>query len=158
MSPGPLPAALLRAVRGARVLLRGREGGDLADVRATFPTQSVPFRLTGGRVYHEGLRAGAGPVEIATAGSVGLDGSLDLRATVPLGADLGGGARGDGTPRTIAVPVGGTLDAPRIDAARLARAAAETAVRGAVDRRAEALRDRLEEKAADELGRLFGRD
>ena len=155
VTPGPLPTALLRAVRGTRALLRGGEGGRSseesgADVRATFPTQSVPFRLTGGRVYHEGLRAGAGSVEIATAGSVGLDGSLDLRATVPLG--------GGGDAQTLAVPVGGTLDAPRLDAARLARAAAAAAVRGAVDRRADALRDRLEEKAADELGRLFGRD
>ena len=164
ITPGPLTSSLLRVARGVNVLVRGDSARDLADVRVRFPTQSVPFRLAGGRVYHEGLRAEAGTlsgggVEVATAGSVGLDGTLDLRATVPLGRDLGG--RGDGRggrPRTIAVPVGGTLDAPRVDAARLAARAAEAAVRGELDRRAGDLEDRLKEKAADELGRLFGRD
>ena len=153
VTPGPLTDRLLRAARGADALLRGGDGRDLLDVKVSFPTQSVPFRLARGRVYHDGLRAEAGRVSVATAGSVGLDGTLDLRATVPLGGDLGGG---DG--RAIAVPVGGTLDRPRVDAARLAAGAAEAAVRSEFDRRTGGLRDRLEEKAADELGRLFGRD
>ena len=150
LTPGELTGRLLAAVRGANRLLRGSAGGDLEDVRVTLPTQSVPFRLTGGRVHHEGLTAESGSVIVTTAGSVGLDGTLDLRADVPVGSDLGG--------RRVSVPVGGTLDAPRIDAARLASRAAEVAVGGMVERE----RGNLERRAAEEVGRgldrLFGRD
>ena len=150
LTPGPVAGDLLRAVRGANRLFRGSAGGDLEDVRVELPGQSVPFRLRGGRVFHENLTARGGSVEVATTGSVGLDGTLDLRAEVPLGGDLGD--------RRVSVPVGGTLDAPRIDAARLAGAAAEGALDGALDRE----RGRLKDRAARELGRglerLFGRE
>ncbi|NNJ26257.1 hypothetical protein [Alienimonas chondri] len=149
-SAGPVAEGLLGAVRSASALLRGSVGGDLEDVRVMLPAQSVAFRLSGGRVFHQNLVARSGSVQIATNGSVGLDGTLDLRAEVPLGGDLGG--------RTATVPVGGTLDAPRIDPSRLASAAAEGAASAAVERE----RDRLEQKATREIGRgldrLFGRE
>ncbi|QDT15816.1 hypothetical protein [Alienimonas californiensis] len=147
---GPVADGLLGAVRGASALLRGSVGGDLQDVRVRLPAQSTPFRLSGGRVFHQNLIARSGSVEVTTSGSVGLDGALDLRAEIPLGGDLGG--------RRATVPIGGTIDAPRIDAARLAEAAA----RGAVDTAVERERGRLEEKATREIGRgldrLFGRE
>ncbi|MFH5804373.1 hypothetical protein [Alienimonas sp. DA493] len=147
---GPVADGLLGAVRNASALLRGSVGGDLRDVRVRLPAQSTPFRLSGGRVYHQNLLARSGSVEVTTGGSVGLDGTLDLRAEIPLGGDLGG--------RRATVPIGGSLDAPRIDVARLADAAA----RGALDSAVERERDRLEEKASREisrgLDRLFGRE
>ena len=147
---GPVAGGLLAAVRGASALLRGSAGGDLEDVRVTFPTQSVPFRLSGGRAFHRNLLARSGSVEVTTAGSVGLDGTLDLRAEAPLGADLGG--------RTATVPIGGTLDAPRVDPSRLAAAAARGALDGAVQRERHRFEDRANREIGRGLERLFGRD
>ena len=150
LTAGPVAGGLLGAVRDAGALLRGSAGGDLGDVRVSLPAQTVPFRVAGGRVFHQNLTARSGSVEVATTGSVGLDGGLDLRAEVPLGGDLGG--------RRVSVPVRGTLAAPQVDVARFAAAAAQ----GAVDRAVERERDRFEEKATREIGRgldrLFGRE
>ncbi len=156
---GPVAGGLLGAVRTASELLRGSVGADLEDVRVRFPAQSVPFRLSGGRVFHQNLTARSGSVEVTTAGSVGVDGTLDLRADVPLGGRFSSdGGGGDGGGGTATIPIGGTLDAPRVDPSRLAAAAARGVVGEAVDRE----RDRLEERAAREIGRgldrLFGRE
>ena len=154
LTAGPVAGGLLGAVRDAGSLLRG-SAGDLGDVRVALPAQTVPFRIAGGRVFHQNLTARSGSVEVATTGSVGLDGTLDLRAEVPLGRDLGG--------RRLSVPVRGTLAAPQVDVARFAAAAAQ----GAVDQAVERERDRFQEKADREIERgldklglkgLFGRE
>ena len=157
LTPGPAAARLISAVRGANRLFRGSAGGDLEDVRVTLPRQSVPFRVGGGRVSHRRLTARGGSVEVTTSGSVGLDGSLDLVAEVPLGGDLGG--------RRASLPVRGTVGDPRIDPSALARAAAEGAVGGAIGDvlgksvgDADELERRLGREVGRGLDRLFGRE
>ena len=157
LTPGPAAARLIGAIRGANRLLRGSAGGDLDDVRVSFPRQSVPFRVGGGRVSHRRLTARGGSVEVTTSGSVGLDGSLDLAASVPLGSDLGG--------RRASLPVRGTVSDPRIDPSALARAAAEGAVGGAIGDAlgksvgdADELERRLGREVGRGLDRLFGRE
>ncbi|MEM9701280.1 MAG: hypothetical protein AAF907_02400, partial [Planctomycetota bacterium] len=147
---GPVADGLLGTVRDASALLRGSVGGDLQDVRIQLPAQSVPFRLSGGRVFHQNLQARSGSVQVATTGFVGLDGSLDLRAAVPLGRDLGGG--------TATVPIGGTLSAPKFDPSRIASAAATGAAEEALRRERERLEDRATKEIGRGLDRLFGRD
>ena len=168
VAPGPVADRLLSAVRAGGRLL-GRSGEDLDgldDPRVRFDRQSVPFRVTGGRAYHQGLTASvgtgrAGSAAVTTTGSVGVaDGTLDLAADLPVG-----GRDGTGNRRTVRLPVGGTLAAPRVDAAALAAAAAGGAVErflgdelGLDPERADALERRAARELEKGLGRLFGRE
>jgi translocation and assembly module TamB len=79
---------------------------------------AVPFRLIGGRVYHEGLEFHVGDVVVRSQGSVGLDQTLDLTVTIPIPeqwvADLPwlAGLLG----QDVTIPVRGTLSRPAVDA------------------------------------------
>lgn len=79
---------------------------------------AVPFRLIGGRVYHEGLEFRVGDVVVRSQGSVGLDQTLDLTVTIPIPGQwvadlpwLAGLLKED-----MKIPVRGTLSRPAIDA------------------------------------------
>lgn len=82
--------------------------------------QTIPFQVANGRVGQQGLSVAVSPdVQIALDGSVGFDGTLALRAGVPVtGAMLGGdtGALGQIVGGTrVGVPIGGTFARPQID-------------------------------------------
>ena len=79
---------------------------------------AVPFRLVGGRVYHEGLEFRVGDVVVGSQGSVGLDQTLDLTVTIPIPSQwvadlpwLAGLLKED-----VKIPVRGTLSRPAVDA------------------------------------------
>jgi hypothetical protein len=84
----------------------------------------VSFRVAGGRVYHENLRIRVPGATIITSGSVGFDRTLELMVETPLpkkwipkdriAEQLAG--------KTVKVPIGGTLDQPRLDKEELQRA------------------------------------
>ncbi len=130
-SPGPL---------GAEVLgLMGREEGTLR------LDQPVVLAIADGKVTHRGLYLPVGKVaKVEFDGSVGLDRSLDLRASVPLTPEMfpGGGIVGDVMAGTrLTVPIGGTLDRPKLDREAFRKGLAEAgkgvlergAVRGAAE-------------------------
>jgi translocation and assembly module TamB len=104
IGPGPL-------IRAFAILL-GREAP------ATLRRESVvPFRLSGGRVYHEQLELIFPELIIRTKGSVGLDQSLELEAEMPVppkwlaNTPVGSALRN----QTIRLPIHGTLSKPQID-------------------------------------------
>jgi translocation and assembly module TamB len=84
--------------------------------------QVVPVRLENGRVHHEGMSLTANGFALRTTGSVGLDGSLDLLAEVPV-PETAVAQVLKNNPRIreaiakkrFSVPVGGTVSKPRLD-------------------------------------------
>src|SRR4029078_4101215 len=83
----------------------------------------VPFQMADGRIYHRDLELVFTDLTIRTSGSVGWDESLSILAEMPvppkwignnpLGASLKG--------QTIRLPIGGTLNHPKIDERALAK-------------------------------------
>ena len=125
VGPGPL-------VRELAVLLN-RSG------TAKLKRESVvPFRMVGGRVYHQGLELEFPELTIRTFGSVGLDQSVSLMAEMPIPPKwLGNNAVGNALrDRIIRLPIGGTLGRPQLDRKELAKANRElvgSAARGVIE-------------------------
>lgn len=98
-------------VRQFSVLLNG-------PATATLQREAVvPFRLLDGRVHHRDLELVFPELTIRTYGSVGLDGSLALVAEMPVPPKWVGNRRlGQALAKqTIRLPIGGTLEHPRLD-------------------------------------------
>lgn len=93
----------------------------------------VPFKMVDGRVYHRDLELVFPELTIRTHGSVGLDRTLAILAEMPVPPKwIGGNSLGTALKnQTIRLPIGGTLDQPRIDPKALAQASAEFLKTGA---------------------------
>ena len=103
----------------------------------------VPFRMVEGRVHHEDLEMIFPDVTIRTRGSVGVDQSMSLVASMPippkwLTTDL---LRTAFAGQELQIPIRGTLTAPRLDRAELDRwnrrileEAAQNVIRDQLDR------------------------
>lgn len=87
----------------------------------------VPVRLVNGRVYHRDLQLIFPDLTIRTQGSVGLDGTLDLLAELPIPPKwLGGKSLSQVLAKqTIRLPVRGTVSKPKIDQRALEAALAQ---------------------------------
>ncbi len=103
----------------------------------------VPFRLIDGRVYHENLELIFPDITIRTEGSVGLDRTLSIVATLPIPSKWLNNEtlRSAFEGQELRIPVGGTLASPKLDRAeldtwnrRLIRNAAQNVIRDQVDR------------------------
>jgi hypothetical protein len=111
MSPGPLVRELTSLMATPPSLVRIQ------------PESEILFRMTGGRIYHQGLTLEFPELTMRTYGSVGLDDSLKLmvETSVPL-AWLPSNAVTDAIRKQkMQVPLGGTLRAPQLDRVELAR-------------------------------------
>lgn len=78
----------------------------------------IAIRVAKGRVYHENLElVFPDNFILKTEGSVGMDGSLDLRIDMPIPAKLVGGLRlpDNFAKMRVKIPVTGTVEKPRID-------------------------------------------
>ncbi|MFO0865301.1 MAG: hypothetical protein U0744_11745 [Gemmataceae bacterium] len=78
----------------------------------------ISIRVAKGRVYHENLElVFPDNFNLKTEGSVGMDGSLDLRIDMPIPSKLVGGLRlpDNFAKMRVKVPVTGTVEKPRID-------------------------------------------
>jgi len=83
----------------------------------------IQFRMTGGRIYHQGLTLECPELTVRTYGSVGLDESLKLmiETSVPL-AWLPNNTVTDAVKKQkMQIPMGGTLKSPQLDVVELAR-------------------------------------
>lgn len=106
-------------VRIADLILRAAGEKALGDSNRTVRLKKesvVTFRMVDGRVYHRDLDFTLGDVSFVTHGSVGLDQTLAMRATIKapkLFAKIPGNSTfaRDG----VQVDIGGTLQQPRID-------------------------------------------
>ena len=111
MGPGPLVEQLASLAGVSPTLVRIQ------------PESVIQFRMTGGRIYHQGLTLEFPNVTVQTYGSVGLDESLKLmmETSVPLRWLPDNAVTENIKQQKLQIPIGGTLKSPRLDLAELAR-------------------------------------
>jgi len=111
MDPGPLIEQLASLVSASPALVKIE------------PESVILFRMTGGRIYHQGLALQFPDVTMRTYGSVGLDDSLKLmvETSVPLKWLPNNAVTDAMRSRKLQFPVGGTLKSPQLDLSELAR-------------------------------------
>ena len=77
----------------------------------------VPFHMIGGKVNYRDLELVFPDFTVKTSGAVGLDGTLAIVAETPVPPAIAAAARL--TPaqakQTIRIPIGGTLEQPRLE-------------------------------------------
>ncbi len=78
---------------------------------------TIDFQMANGRVYHRGLALNLSDVTVRTQGSVGFDKSLSLVAEMPVPPKWQANKAVSSALReqTLRLPVGGTLDRPKLD-------------------------------------------
>ncbi len=111
----------------------------------------VPFHMVNGRVHHRDLELVFPQFTLKTSGSVGMDGSLALVVEMPVTPALAGTMKLSPAlaKQTIKLPIGGTVDRPRIDPAALAQLTSQFARDAASD----VLRQQLDGKLKKLLDR-----
>ncbi len=111
MSPGPLVQQLASLLAASPALVRIQ------------PESVIQFRMTGGRIYHQGLALEFPDVTMRTYGSVGLDDSVKLmvETSVPLKWLPSNAVTDAIRKQKMQIPVGGTLKSPQLDLVELAR-------------------------------------
>ncbi|MFN7733649.1 MAG: hypothetical protein ACK5OB_17260 [Pirellula sp.] len=142
VGPGPLADQLLGLVQQVRNLRRGAgasDGGGQPTSWLQLPEQNIGFAVEQGRVMHRDMQIQAGDVLITTSGSVGVDGSLELFASVPIQKDWV-----DKTPalqslagQQIQIPIRGTIQRPQLDMssfASIGQQLATSALQGAAQK------------------------
>lgn len=158
---GPMALKMIEAVETIRLMLRPAGSGEPKDrsVWIRMDQQAIPFTVTAGRVYHEGMHMTMKDLTVRTSGSVGFDQSLNMVAEIPIADDwikaeewmqaLKG--------QVIRVPITGTVAQPRIDmqgirelTLNLAQRTAANKLGGLVNEQTE----RLQNKANTELEKL----
>ncbi|MCA9048533.1 MAG: hypothetical protein KDA89_07380 [Planctomycetaceae bacterium] len=108
-SPGSSLAPLIEVID---LIDRGNNG---TSRELVFPAQDVPVEMRDGMVTHNSLRMSLKGHELASSGTVAMDGRVQLVLDIPLGRTSASTGRGN----SVRVPVGGTLQQPRIDASGL---------------------------------------
>jgi hypothetical protein len=90
-----------------------------------FAQQTVAFELHEGRIYHEAVESTARGIIVRTHGSVGLDQSLEMVATITLSEELAGRSRflSRLQGRALEIPIAGTLRRPKLDARAMGKLA-----------------------------------
>jgi hypothetical protein len=111
MNPGPLVEQLASLVATSPALVRIE------------PESVILFRMTGGRIYHQGLSLEFPDVTMRTYGSVGLDDSLKLmvETSVPLKWLPSTAVTEAIRKQKLQIPVDGTLQSPKLDIGAFAR-------------------------------------
>jgi hypothetical protein len=131
--------------------------------------QAVPVRLENGRVHHDGLSLTANGFTLRTTGSVGLDGSLDLLAEVPVPENAVAQVLKNNprireaiAKKRFSVPVGGTIAKPKLDprafqdaVRRYAEEVAREAARNKLNDVIEKGQDQLEKELQKKLDKLL---
>ena len=109
MNPGPLVEQLASLVSASPSLV------------SIEPESVILFRMTGGRIYHQGLALQFPDVTMRTYGSVGLDDTLKLmvETSVPLTWLPSNSVTDAIRKQKMQIPLGGTLKSPQLDRAEL---------------------------------------
>lgn len=110
--------------------------------------RTIEFVCQDGRITTNALKTDLGDSELMISGSLGLDGTIDYLAQIPVTQQLVGGDLYDileGT--TIRVPIGGTLSEPDVSSRTVQRAVGDLVK--------QAGQKKIEEAATDLLKRLF---
>jgi hypothetical protein len=118
--------------------------------------QRLAFHVGGGRLaYDKPWNWSFGGLKTTFGGSIGFDRSLDLAWSVPLGEAF---LKKQGLPKelagkTLTLPLGGTLDHPKLDWKGAVDELAKDAWKKEFTDRIDDVKDDLEEKLGDELGK-----
>lgn len=140
VKPGGAALQVTGMIDQIKSLIQRRPAGGAPGGRAIMqmPEQNIPFKLTRGRVYHEGVIFLIGDGKVISSGSVGMDESVDLALQIPILPEwaqdqkLLAGLSG----KTLKIPVRGSLGQPQFDARVLSELAAQiggTALEGALE-------------------------
>lgn len=140
--------------------------GDILDLcrarstEAVVPYQRIKFTCREGRMACAPLRIETSKATVVVSGSVGLDGTLAYLAELPVGEGMVSGRYVKFLKDvTLRVPVGGTIEHPRIDRDALTRELAKLTGRVMENYLKEEgtkhLEDRLKKEGADLLKKLF---
>ncbi|HEY2251036.1 MAG TPA: hypothetical protein VGH74_08240 [Planctomycetaceae bacterium] len=140
--PGPLFDEVNRFIGG---IVSGIDGGPLRDWLGVdrplveIGRQEVAFELRDRRIYHSDMEFIARGIMIRTRGSVGLDQSLDVIATIVLSDEVLSRLRflGKLQGRPLEIPIQGTLQKPQL---------ARGAVGGLVEQLGQTILDRIFEQ------------
>jgi hypothetical protein len=109
----------------------------------------IDFQLADGRIYHRGVELTFPDVTVRTQGSVGFDKSLALVAEMPVPPKWQGNKAVAAATRdqAIRLPIGGTLDRPKVDGRALEQIARQF-LHGAAE-------NLLQDQLNKQLNRLF---
>ncbi len=153
VGPGPLSNQVIGLVKQVDAIRKKdftQAVSSSQHVWMNMPEQQIDFQMADGRVIHRNVSVRVGDANISTAGSVSVDGQLEMMATMPIPDDwiekspLLVGMRG----QSLNFPIGGTLSQPRIDAQGLqqfGRQAVQSAASGLI-----------QQQLSKGLGKLFG--
>ena len=111
----------------------------------------VPFQVAKGRVYHQNLALAFPDFTVRTSGSVGMDGTVELLAEMPVPPKwlINNPLANSLSKQSIRLPIHGTIDQPRLDAQALQAASSQFLRETATD----AVRQGLEGNLMKLLGR-----
>ncbi len=152
VGPGPLSNQIIGLVKQLDALRKKDFAQPVSSqqVWLNMAEQQIDFQMAEGRVMHRNLNVKVGDANISTAGAVGIDGQLDMLATLPIPDDwtekspLLAGLRG----QELQFPVRGTLSKPQLDSDGLkqfGRQAVQNAASGVI-----------QQQLTKGLGKLFG--
>ncbi|TWT92391.1 translocation/assembly module TamB domain-containing protein [Stieleria varia] len=151
LSPGPLANQVVQGVDQLKSLSQGAlaVGRDVTGkTLVTMPPQSVDFAVGNGVVTHQRMYLQIDRAQLITSGQVGMNGSVNLVAQVPLdarwiGRDLQGMAG-----QSVSMPITGTLSQPRLDPRGVRDLVMQLGT--------QAVQNKLQEEVATGLEKLFG--
>lgn len=152
VGPGPLSNQVIGLVKQVDAIRKKdfTQAVSSQTVWMNMPQQQIDFQMADGRVTHRNVNVKVGDANISTAGSVTIDGQLDMLATMPIPNDwidkspLLAGMRG----QSLNFPVRGTISHPQMDTNGLqqfGRQAVESAATGLI-----------QQQLSRGLGKLFG--
>jgi hypothetical protein len=151
--PGNLAAEIVGAVEQVRSIVQRRPPKSLNRERPfmKMPAQEVSFKLTEGRVTHQGATFVFSDLVVRTSGAVSLaDESLELIADIPIKDEWVGSndkLLGSLKGKSVQIPIRGTLSRPQLDnrvIAQLARDIGTSAVENLLE-------DQLKGKVPDKV-------
>lgn len=153
VGPGPLSNQVIGLVKQMDAIRKKdftQAVSSTQKVWMNMPEQQIDFQMADGRVTHRNVSVSVGDAQISTAGSVTVDGQLEMLATMPIPNDwidkspLLEGMRG----QSLNFPVRGSITQPQIDAQGLqqfGRQAVQSAASGLI-----------QQQLSKGLGKLFG--
>ncbi len=130
VTPGETIKPWMQLAAEIEAVSKGLDPAALVGQRTTATLLSIrdrviDFRMSDGRVYHQGLEFEIGEVVVRSSGSVGLDETLDLLFDVPI-KRLNG--------QSIQIPIHGTFSRMEIDRRALLQSVANRAIDTGINR------------------------
>ena len=139
VKPGAGANQILGVIDQVKSIIQRKPIGNGRDqVLMQMPEHAIPFKLAGGRVYHQDVIFLISNGSIQSSGSVGMDESIDLVLQIPIKDEWLGDQKllAALKGQSLKIPVRGTLTRPQIDSRVLGGLAAQiggTALEGALE-------------------------